>query len=279
MAKIKAYAKINLTLNITGAENGFHTLESLVASIDLCDIVKLKKRRDGKINIAMRGRGTELLPPEQNNAYKAALAYKTAFETDGADIKIYKNIPVGAGLGGSSADAAGVIRGMCALYGAGTEAQLKEIADSLGSDTGYMLTGGYACLTGRGEKVRGIDCQHRLYGLLLVPGGGVSTARCYSLFDSMCAFSSGGAGERELVAGDFEGLGRALCNDLYKPAVALDSGVAEAYEELKSFAPLGVNMTGSGSGVYALFESPEMCAYARSRYTGACECIQFKTVL
>ncbi len=278
-AKIKAYAKINLTLNVTGAANGFHTVESLAASIDLYDIIKLKKRKDGKINIVMRGRGTELLPPENNNAYKAALAYQKAFETGGADIKIYKNIPVGAGLGGSSADAAGVIRGMCSLYGAGTEPQLKAIADGLGSDTGYMLTGGYAYLTGRGEIMRAIKCPNTLYGLLLIPDGGVSTARCYALFDEMCAFTKGGAGERELVSGDLKGLGRALCNDLFKPAAALNKGVATAYEELKSFAPLGVNMTGSGSGVYALFESRELCAYARSRYSGECECIQFKTVL
>lgn len=277
MVKYKAYAKINLTLNITGVADGYHMLESLVATVDIYDVIKLKKRKDDKVNITMRGRGCELLPPECNNAYKAALAYKEAFKTSGADIVIYKNIPVGAGLGGSSADAAGVIRGMCALYGAGTEGQLKELADGLGSDTGYMLDGGYAIISGRGDCVRKIDCPHTLYGLLLVPEGGVFTAECYKLYDKMGG-SACETGENELVSGDIAGLGKLLGNSLFKPAAALNADVGRAYEELAAFAPLGVNMTGSGSGVYALFETSELCAYARSRYRGAFECIQFKTL-
>ena len=254
-------------------------LDSLVCSVDLFDLIVLKKRRDDKVTIEMHGQGTELLPYEQNNAARAAESYITAFSTRGADITIYKNIPVGAGMGGSSADAAGVIRGMSKLYGAGSEKELKELADALGSDTGYMLSGGYARLTGRGEKVEPVDSKLRLNFLLLKPRDGVSTAECYKLYDKMpqpVATSENAI--QSLISGDKAALGAHLSNALYAPAATLNPDVKTAYEELLSFSPLGVNMTGSGSAVYALFENAEFCAWAKSRYRGKFNCIQVKTV-
>ena len=278
--RVKAYAILNLTLGITGAEGGYHTLDSLVCSVDLYDLIKIKKRKDGLVTVEMHGQGTELLPYEENNAAKAAEAYIKEFGTCGADIVIYKNIPVGAGLGGSSADAAGVLRGMAMLYGAGGERDLKRLADTLGSDTGYMLTGGFARLTGRGEKVEPVESTLRLDFLLLLPRGGVSTAECYRLYDAlpkMCGQSQPAA--EALKAGDVAGLGKSLFNALYAPAIRLNGGVETAFKELQEFAPSGVNMTGSGSGVYALFDSAEMCAYVKSRYRGSCATIQLKSYI
>ena len=117
--KIKSYAKVNLTLEITGVENGYHTLNSLVASIDLYDLLVIKKRKGALSSITMKGMGSESIPPEKNNALKAAEAFSQTFGTDGADITVYKNIPIGAGLGGSSADVVGVINGMAKLYNVG----------------------------------------------------------------------------------------------------------------------------------------------------------------
>lgn len=275
----KAYAKLNLTLSVTGVRNGYHMLDSLICSVDLFDLILLNKRKDKLVTVEMHGRGTELMPFEENNAVKAALKYIEKFGTNGVDIKIYKNIPLGAGLGGSSADAAGVIRGMGKLYGAGSDKQLKELCDGLGSDTGYMYTGGYARLTGRGEKVEPLKCKLRLNFLLLLPKSGVSTAECYKKYDSYPSFLPPSDGAvSALLAGDKLRLGKCLSNALYAPAVALNPDVGEAYGELKDFSPFGVNMTGSGSGVFALFESPEMCAWAKSRYRGDFECLHLKTV-
>lgn len=276
--KIKSYAKINLTLDITGAAGGYHFIESLVCSVDICDIIKLNRRKDGKITVLMRGMGLETLPPENNNAYKAVKAYIERFKTAGADIVIDKNIPVGAGLGGSSADAAGVLRGMRQLFGAGTLSELKEIADTLGSDTGYMLTGGFALISGRGNVVRQIACKKTLYGLLLVPDGGVSSGECYKEYDRLAEKSALSNGVDELLRGDLNALGGALHNDLYPAAVRINPSVEKAYNELSDFSPLGVCMTGSGSGVYALFETAELCAWAKSRYKGGFDSILFKTV-
>lgn len=278
--RVKAYAKLNLTLAVTGAENGYHTLDSLVCTVDLFDLIKLKKRKDNLVTVEMHGQGTETLAYEDNNAVKAAEAYIKAFGTGGADIKIYKNIPVGAGMGGSSADISGVLRGMAMLYGKGGEGQLKELADSLGSDTGYLLTGGFSRLTGRGERVERLKSNLRLNFLLLLPAGGVSTAECYRLYDGLPQeVKSSLPAVDALLKGDAEGLGLSLFNALYAPAVKLNGDVQTALEELENFAPLGVNMTGSGSGVYALFDTPEMCAYAKSRYKGKCRCIQLKSYI
>ena len=261
--RVKAYAKLNLTLAITGVEGGYHTLDSLVCSLDIYDLIKMSKRKDNLVGISMHGCGSETIEFESNNAVKAAESYIGAFGTHGVDIEIFKNIPLGAGLGGSSADAAGVLHGMSKLYGSGSERELKAMADTLGSDTGYMLSGGYARLTGRGEKVCAIDCKSRLHFLLLLPPDGVSTAECYKLYDEMPKPHK----SRE-----------SLCNSLYEPACRLNGNIKTAYEELTAFSPLGVNMTGSGSCVYALFENAEYCAWAKSRYRGKFKIIQTKTV-
>lgn len=278
-ARVKAYAKLNLTLSVTGKAGGYHLLDSLVCSVDLYDLISLRPRGDGKISVAMHGMGTELMPEEENNAYRAAVLYKSAFGTGGADIEIYKNIPLGAGLGGSSADAAGVVRGMSKLYGAGSEKELKGLCDSLGSDTGYMLTGGYAVISGRGDKVSPLEYGGSLDFLLLMPPEGVSTAECYRLYDSYPQdLPPSSSAAEALRSGDKRALGSLLSNALFKPASALNGSITEAYSELAAFSPLGVNMTGSGSGVYALFENAAYCRWAQSRYRGKFRSMTLKTV-
>lgn len=267
--RVKAHAKLNLTLSVTGKEGGYHLIDSLACMTDLCDSVVAKKRNDGRVRVEMHGLGSEYIPPEENNAVKAAELYTRTFGTGGADITVYKNIPMGGGLGGSSADAAGVMRAMAMLYGAGSESRLKALCDELGSDAGYMFTGGFARIGGRGEKVRALSCAAKLYFLLLMPGEGVSTAKCYARYDlAPVSFARTEEAVRALLSGDIRALGKALGNDLYPAASALNPQVAMAVEELSAFSPLGVSMTGSGSGVFALFETPEMCAWAKSRYRG-----------
>ncbi|MDE6355622.1 MAG: 4-(cytidine 5'-diphospho)-2-C-methyl-D-erythritol kinase [Clostridia bacterium] len=314
-ARIKAYAKLNLTLDILGTSGDFHMLDSLVCSVDLFDLIKIHRRTDDKITIEMHGMGTELIEPEKNNAYLAAKKYQTRFNCGGADIKIFKNIPVGAGMGGSSANAAGVLRGMAKLYGAGSEAQLKELADELGSDTGYMLSGGFARISGRGERVQSLNVTKKLHFFALFPEGGVSTPKCYALYDklagtchsapdchsapnchserraqpaaeeSFCALQSNFPRKNQtqsainaLASGNLNALGGCLSNALTAPATHLNPHIAEAIEELKSFSPLGVSMTGSGSAVYALFESKELCEWAKSRYRGKHACLVLNSI-
>lgn len=278
--RVKSYAKLNLTLSITGSAEGFHTIDSLVTSVDLYDLIALKKRSDKLVTVTMHGCGSECIPYESNNAVKAARNFIDAYGTYGVDITVYKNIPIGAGLGGSSADAAGVLNGLEKLYGTRDPAGKKLLADRTGSDTRYMLSGGYARLTGRGNEVTPTESGLRLDFLLLAPEAGISSAQCYKAYDE-----TGGVGGdarkalSALLSGDGEELAKSLFNDLAPAAKKLSSDVEAAFDELAAFAPSAVNMTGSGSGVYALFESRELRAYAKSRYRGKFRAYELKTYI
>lgn len=278
--KVNAYAKLNLTLDITGRENGYHTLDSLVTTIDLYDRIAVKKRKDSLINIVMHGMGSEQIYPERNNAYLAGEAFVKRFQTAGADITVYKNIPVGAGLGGSSADAAGVLNAMAKLYAVSDMGALKTLADGLGSDTGYLLRGGAARMRGRGEILQSAGGMSEMHFLLLLPKGGVSTAECFRRFDEL---GKPGSARTErtaelLAAGNTAWAAKSFGNDLYEAAASLNPQVREALTEAKSLSPLGAGMTGSGSAVFALFETRELAEWAKSRYRGKARAVCVKSV-
>ncbi len=282
--KIKSYAKVNLTLEITGVEQGYHLLDSVVANVDIYDLLVLKKRKGALSRITMKGLGSESIPPEKNNALKAAEAFSNAFQTDGVDITVYKNIPIGAGLGGSSADVAGVLNGMAALYGITDRDKLKEIADSLGSDTGYMLNGGFARMQGRGEKVERLPLQNKLHLLLICPPTPVSAKECYAAYDTQpktLEYRGTPALDciRALEKSNPKEGGMYVMNDLFRAACSLNAQVGVAYDEGESFSPLGVSMTGSGSAVFAWFETRELCEWAKSRYKGKFRCIVTQTLV
>lgn len=275
--RIKAKAKLNLTLNITGRDGGYHMLDSIVTQVDLYDLIKIKKRRDGLVGITMHGMGSEEIPFEKNNAVLAAERYIKRFETCGVEITVFKNIPMGAGLGGSSADAAGTLLGLSRLFGKGSLEELKEIADGIGSDVGYMLTGGYARMLGRGDKVLGIESKLKLDFLLLVPKTPVNTAECYKKFDSIGTLSDRDDGAvAALMSGDIREFAKHINNSLTEAATSLNGEIDGELKNLAAFDPLAYNMTGSGSAVYALFENREFCTYAKSRYRGraAAYCIK-----
>ena len=279
--KVKAYAKINLTLEIVGQEGGYHLLDSLVATVDLYDVITLSARKDALSSITMKGLGSESIPPERNNALKGAELFSKTFGVNGVDITVYKNIPIGAGLGGSSADVAGVLLGMAKLYKITDSIKIAELADTLGSDTKYMLRGGFARMQGRGTDVENVPLASELYFLAICPGEGVSTASCYNEYDKTPVQGAPMQTEnciRFLAQRDLENAGRCLTNHLFVPACRLNSDIEKAYGEALSFSPLGAVMTGSGSCVLALFETKELCEWAQSRYRGKFRTFILKTV-
>lgn len=257
-------------------------LDSVVTTVDVYDLIIIKKRKKDKlVSVCMHGMGSEGIAFDDNNAVKAAEAFIRTFDTCGVNIEIYKNIPMGAGLGGSSADAAGVLNGLKKLFNVSDEEKIKKIADLVGSDCGYMLYGGYARISGRGDRVELINGNLKLDILLLLPSSPVSTVECYKTYDKLNCRQTPSSGEAYSAVknGDKVALGKSLKNSLFPSAAYLNGEVAAAAQALRDFDPLGASMTGSGSCVFALFENEQYCRYALSRYNGKCRAVVTKTHL
>ena len=215
----KAYAKINLALDITGIqENGYHTVDMIMQTINLHDDLEISLNDTGRINLAVtcdeavRGELTEQGTDRDNLAYRAATAFFKELENKkdgsrfvgtgagaagvgiagaGADIKLHKSIPSGAGLGGGSSDAAEVLKGLNELTGSLlTEEELKDIAAKLGSDVPFFISGGTARCTGTGtdiEKLRPIGDM--FYVVIAKPFTGNPTPLIYREYDNAAAGS------------------------------------------------------------------------------------------
>ncbi len=254
--KIKIPAKVNLNLDILGVENGFHTLKTLVCSIDLYDEITLSKREDELINVKMQGLPLDC-PPEKNNAYKTAELFLNRFSLNGVDITIDKKIPVCGGLGGSSADIVGVLKGLRKLYN--INADIYEIANQLGSDTAYMLNGGTAVLSGRGERVERVKIRQKFHLLMISEPAEVSkkvsAKECYAEFDrqGIKYTPTTDIALRLLKTRDSDNFFKVIKNDLYPSAVRLLPEIKENLECLSKYAP--AVMTGSGSTVLGIFKS------------------------
>lgn len=249
---IKVPAKINLTLDVLGLNEGYHDINSLVCSVDLFETIKIKPRKDGLISLKCKG-----IDPccdlYSNNAYKAIKLFREKYGTKGVDVTIDKKIPVGAGLGGSSADVSGVLNGMKAVFE--LDVDLEEIALNIGSDTAYMLKGGWARISGRGERVEFLDVDKKLYMIILTADENVSSKHCYRKFDILKKkYQPCTDGVIEaLKHGKQEELFALAKNDLTNPAITFVKDIDFNIKALKKAgAPLAV-MTGSGSATVGVF--------------------------
>lgn len=177
---LQTFAKANLSLNITGTRGDMHTLDSVMVSLDACDTVTVTERSDADIRVAF----TNADVGADNTAYKAARIVQNAVGGNGWDITIEKGIPIGAGLGGSSADGAAVLRALDLFYRLPKlGVDMQKVALEVGSDVPFMLTGGLARVRGVGEDTFFMENKLKLFaiGLMSEP---VSTAAAYKAFDS-----------------------------------------------------------------------------------------------
>lgn len=251
--KVKIAAKVNLALDVTGKSGGFHEICSVVASCALYDAVTLYKRDDGLITLKERGLSVGV-PAEENNAYKAAKAFQARFGTQGVNIVVDKKIPVGGGLGGSSADIAAVLIGMRALYGA--KDGISGLAEELGSDVNYMFTGGYALMLGKGDTVVPLGVKRRL-DLVLITGGSVGAGNCYKKYDELNPppTKTARAAAKYLVFGDLEGYASKAENALYAASLSFCPQMAENIAALKNSGAVAALMTGSGGTVFGVYKT------------------------
>jgi 4-diphosphocytidyl-2-C-methyl-D-erythritol kinase len=181
---LKAYAKVNLFLEVLGKRaDGYHEIRTVYQAVSLCDHVCLKLH-DSKISI--HSNITSLNTPD-NLAYRAGVLLKERFGLNyGVDIYIDKKIPIGAGLGGGSSDAAAVLKGLNNLWNLGlNSAELRQIGAELGMDVPFFIEGGTALGGGRGEQITSLLPLDLLWFVLVCPPYQISTADVYDNFDRM----------------------------------------------------------------------------------------------
>lgn len=262
--KEKGYAKVNLFLDVLSKTEEFHEIDTVVASVNLFDTVTVSKRKDDKI-ILRTNDSYYSLPKENNNAVKAAKLFQTTFNTKGVDIFLNKKIPVGGGLGGSSADISATLKAMKKLFD--IKEDVKPLADLLGSDSGYMLSGGFARLKGRGEKVELLDFGNlKLHLLIAVPNEGVSAKDAYLTYD-LSPLKKIENGAEKIV--ESLSLKRVLKDDfynaLYQSSCKINPQIMDVYRLIASLSPNAVVMSGSGSAVFGVFETKELCEWAKNK--------------
>ncbi|MEG1069333.1 MAG: 4-(cytidine 5'-diphospho)-2-C-methyl-D-erythritol kinase, partial [Ruthenibacterium sp.] len=213
-------AKLNLTLAVTGfAENGYHTLDMLMQAVSLYETVVLKKSRTLRLSLP----GSTVPANPHNTAIKAALAFfdETGLLA-GVDITVYKKVPVRAGMAGGSADAAAVLVGLNALYGAKLSLQtLCKLGASIGADVPFSILGGTARVTGIGDIITPLPPCPRCFFTICMPTGGVSTPQAYAQYDALGTdvVVDTAAAAQAIVQGDLP----ALCAQM-KNALTFSSG-------------------------------------------------------
>lgn len=258
-----AYAKLNLILHVGRARtDGLHPLCSLFASIDLADTVDVRPAAEDSV----RCPGVD----GPNLALAALAAFRASAPLPPLEVSIGKRIPVAAGLGGGSADAAAVLRAANAIAGEPlTMAALRELGAGLGSDVPSQVEPCHALVQGVGEQVEPIELPS-LAAVLVPCADGLSTRAVYAELDRR-----GGGRERldplplRRLVTDPAALAAALENDLEPAALALRPELADTLGALRAADALGAAVSGSGPTCFGLFATRAEAEAAATGVTGA----------
>ncbi len=268
--------KVNLLLNILGRRaDGFHELETIIHPLKLYD----------RLSFAREGQGIQLtcsnpiLPTDSRNlVFRAAsMLLERAGIKDGVRIHLEKNIPLAAGLGGGSGNAATTLLALNELFGAPlTPEQLHGISASLGSDVPFFLQTKSALATGRGEIIQALESLPALRGawfLLIHPGFGISTAWAYGQLPRFPTALSGTPGRAQqllsrLNGPDLNAAGAALYNSLEAPALGKYPLLALFQEFLRGNGAAGALMSGSGSTTFGVVQSQSAAEQLFEKFKG-----------
>jgi len=270
---VTAWAKVNYTLDVLSRRpDGFHNLASVMQTVSLGDRISVE--RAGAAGITLECDDPGLPADESNLAWRAARAALGAAGVDaGLHIRLEKRIPVQAGLGGGSTDAAAVLRATDRLLGLGLGSlRLADIAASLGSDIPFFLTGGTAVVRGRGEAVAPLPDGPALWFVIVKPEVSVSTARAYAALDALPDRVSARATRRmeeALREGDADRVVARMAND-FEAAVTEHPGIVALMDDLLMARARNARLCGSGSAVFGVAmgraEAEEIARIARLKH-------------
>lgn len=277
--QIDSYAKINLTLDITGRRaDGYHLLRMVMQSVSLSDRLTLTAAEPG---IRIQCGKADIPCDESNTVHKAAAAFFAhAGKTPCVDIRIEKTIPSQAGLGGGSTDAAGVLHALNRMFETGYSPEtLCKIGETVGADVPFCVLGGTALAEGIGEKLTPLSPLPHCRIVICKPPVGVNTGKAYALADSL-GFAGTSTNDmlQALQTGNLKHVTASLGND-FERVVKLEK-VEQIKQTMAQSGALGACMTGSGSAVYGIFEDERFAAACKeellSRYEEVflCEPVQ-----
>lgn len=267
----QAAAKVNLLLNVGHKrEDGYHELVSVMQTVGVCDTVTIRAHTGG--GVALTCDDPSLAVDETNLCYKAAVKFfsYTGIDNDGVAIELEKRLPMQAGLGGGSADAAAVLRGLRRLYAPDlSDVKLEIMAEELGSDVPFCIKGGTALACGRGEKLTVLPSLPPCWFVLVKPEAAFSTGKMYALIDQRRCYSEGGADAMlaALKAGDLAAVCAAMGNT-FERILPPDSEIFAIRQRLLGLGALGAMMSGSGSAVFGVFADEETARMACSALRG-----------
>lgn len=261
--KLNAAAKINLTLDITGTRpDGYHTLESIMQTVSLYDTVDIKATDTKRIELNVN---VPFIPTDsRNTCFKAAEMYFEACGMDipGVEIRVNKNIPSSAGLGGGSADAAAVLRGLEYIYGK-CPADIFTLAAKIGADVPFCLAGGTRVCRGIGEIMTPINIKNTLYRnvhlVIAKNARGLSTPYMFSQYDTMRESVTHRPDLEKmsfaLKNGSVKDLSAQLCNVFQPIALPERPEIAQLINAIKACGAMNAVMTGSGAAVFGVFDN------------------------
>ncbi|PAV28559.1 4-(cytidine 5'-diphospho)-2-C-methyl-D-erythritol kinase [Virgibacillus profundi] len=252
----KAPAKINLALDVLSKrDDGYHNVEMLMTTIDLADRIELCSLEQDRIKISLESR---YVPSDERNlAYKAAYAFKKKYGINkGIHINIEKNIPVSAGLGGGSSDAAAVLRGLNRLWSLNIPMdELAELGATIGSDVPFCVYGNTGIAKGRGEIVERLASPPSCWVVLAKPDIGVSTR---TIFQRINIENLTHPNTAEIIDAltnkDFKQMCANIGNALEEITLNVYPEVQRIKDVMRQAGAPGVLMSGSGPTVYSLIE-------------------------
>jgi 4-diphosphocytidyl-2-C-methyl-D-erythritol kinase len=265
---VRVPAKVNLQLSVGPREaDGYHNLVSVFQAVSLFDDVTLTKSHEGSgVTISVTGEQTHGVPEDSSNlAVKAALLIAEKFDFDvDVHIEVKKSIPVAGGMAGGSADAAATLIAMDALYKLeATREELLDLGSQLGSDVPFMIAGGTAVGTGRGDQLTAALSRGTYHWVFALSSVGLSTPAVYAECDRMRAELEVAAPKvsdvlmQALLSGDPAQVGAALSNDLQNPACSLRPALSLVLEVGRDYGALGAIVSGSGPTVAFLVADEE----------------------
>jgi len=265
--KIQARAKINWTLDVVGVlPNGYHDLDMLMQSVTLCDQMTMEDA--DVLTLSVRMGGAYVPADESNLVLRAARALQQHSGcTKGARITLRKYIPVAAGMGGGSSDAAAALKGLNVLWKLGLDDDtLEKIGLTIGADVPFCIRGGLQRAQGVGERLTPVVIKRPLYIVAFQPCRGLSTKEVFtSLHEDGIRDEDRPDNEeaqRALECGDVRLLGRSLGNVLEPVSRRLRPDIDKAIRDIEAAGAVGARMTGSGSAVFGVFLHAGACRKA-----------------